>query len=68
MTSSRTRPRAIPRHWTPQQALAAFEMLDLMRDELWRVYAPDIQRAMRDDQQRAGPQQMIIPLDPDQPF
>ena len=58
----------LPDHWTPEQALAVFEMLDLMRDRLWLLYAADIQHAMRDDQQRVNPQQLPIPLEPDQPF
>ena len=68
MTASRTPPRALPRHWTPEQALAVFEMLDLMRDELWLAYAADIQRALRHEQQPIDPRELLIPLDPDQPF
>jgi hypothetical protein len=68
MTSPRTRPPALPRHWTPAQALAVFEMIELMRDELWLAYAADIQRALRRDQQPVDPRQLLIPLDPDQPF
>ncbi len=68
MTSPRTRPPALPRHWTPEQALAVFEMIELMRDELWLAYAADIQRALRREQQSVDPRQLLIPLDPDQPF
>ena len=58
----------LPDHWTPEQALAVFEMLDLMRDRLWLLYAADIQHAMRDDQQRIDPRQLPIPLDPNSSF
>jgi len=58
----------LPDHWTPEQALAVFEMIDLMRDRLWLLYAADIQKAMRDDQQRIDPQQLPIALEPDPPF
>lgn len=58
----------IPDHWTPEQALAVFEMIDLMRDRLWLLYAADIQRAMRQDQQLVDPRQLPIPLEPDPPF
>ncbi len=48
-----TRPRHIelPAHWSPAQALAAFELIDLIRDELWKVYGSAIQQALRDDLQ-----------------
>ena len=68
MTTSRIRPLALPDHWTPAQALAAFELIELMRDELWRVYAADIQRVLRNEQQRADPRQLSMPFDPNEPF
>jgi hypothetical protein len=43
---------ALPDSWSPEQALAAFELIDLIRDQLWAAYGPDIQRALRDDQQQ----------------
>ena len=58
----------LPDHWTPEQALAVFEIIDLMRDRLWLAYAADIQRAMRQDQQLVDPRQLPIPLEPDPPF
>ena len=47
--SRRTRP-TVPTHWTPQQALAVFEIVDALRDQVWELYAPQIQQAMRKDQ------------------
>ena len=55
----------LPSHWSPRQALAVFECLELIGDQLWLAYGLDIQRAWRD--------QLVIersPLDfdPDMPF
>jgi hypothetical protein len=55
----------LPSHWSPQQALAVFECLELIGDQLWLAYGPDIQRTWRE--------QLVIersPLDfdPDMPF
>ena len=55
----------LPAHWTPEQALAVFEILDLLRDELCAAYGPEIQQAFRDD---LMPEQGSLPLDPDEPF
>ena len=66
--SSCSRCLQLPDHWTPEQAMAVLEMIDLMRDRLWLVYAADIQRAMREDQQGVDPRQLSIPLETDPPF
>jgi hypothetical protein len=42
----------VPAHWTPAQAVAVFEMLDELRDSVWRSYGSQIQQALRED--RAG--------------
>jgi hypothetical protein len=55
----------LPQHWTPAQALAVFEAVDLLRDYLWATYGPEIQRALRDDRVTL---QHSLPLDPDEPF
>ena len=70
------RPHLLPDRWTPAQALAAFEMLDLLRDQLWLAYGPAIQRALRADlkpprhhsDQPRDPRQLALPFDPDPPF
>ncbi len=59
---------ALPDSWSPEQALAAFELIDLIRDQLWAVYGPDIQRALRDDQQQPDPRQLHINLGSDDSF
>jgi hypothetical protein len=62
-------PPILPDHWTPKQALAAFELLDFIRDQLWEQYRQDIQRAMRADRvTTADPRQLPIPLDGEPPF
>jgi hypothetical protein len=65
-----TPPRAItlPVDWSPKQALAAFEMIDLVRDHLWAAYGPAIQQAFRDNLQQTDPRQLTIDLDRDVPF
>lgn len=35
----------IPRHWTPEQALAVFEFLHTLRQALWEVYGSQVQQA-----------------------
>jgi hypothetical protein len=56
---------ALPSHWSPAQALAVFECLELLRDQLWLAYGPEIQRAWRD---QLAPQQLTLPIDPSDPF
>jgi hypothetical protein len=34
-----TTPFAIPAYWTPEQALAVFELLDDLRDAVWNHYS-----------------------------
>lgn len=39
----------IPQDWTPQQALALFEVLDALRDRLWDLYGIQIQQCLKED-------------------
>lgn len=55
----------IPRHWTPEQALAVFECLQALRHALWDAYGPQVQQAWRDQLVPDGPTSEI---DPDEPF
>lgn len=55
----------VPRHWTPEQALAVFECLHAMRQALWAAYGPEVQQAWRDQLVPAGP---MPEFDPDDPF
>ena len=38
----------VPLHWTPEQALAVLECLQLVREALWAVYGSQAQQAWRD--------------------
>jgi len=38
----------IPRSWTPEQALAAFELIDDLRDKVWAIYGCRLQAALRE--------------------
>jgi hypothetical protein len=55
----------IPRHWTPEQALAVFECLQLLRLAVWDAYGPQVQQAWREQLVPDGPPPEI---DPDVPF
>jgi hypothetical protein len=55
----------VPRHWTPEQALAIFECLQLLRQALWDSYGPQVQQAWRDQLMPDGPPPAF---DPDEPF
>jgi len=37
----------IPDHWTPETALAVFELINDLRDQIWSRYPIDIQDALR---------------------
>ena len=39
----------VPMHWTPAQATAVFEVLDELRESVWRRYGVQIQKALRRD-------------------
>lgn len=54
-----------PPHWSPAQALAVWECLNLLREQLWFAYGPEIQRAWR---HQLVPQQLTLPIDPGEPF
>lgn len=56
----------LPEHWSPEQALAAFECLHALRESLWALYGPQVQQAWRE-------QLLILDedppwFDPDAPF
>jgi hypothetical protein len=41
----------IPTYWTPEQAFAVFELIDDMRDAIWRCYAIQLQDQYRNQLQ-----------------
>ena len=52
---SRRPPPIVPTYWTPEQALAVFEILDELRDRVWGLYGPQIQQSMREDRCSTSP-------------
>lgn len=62
---SSTAAALIPQHWTPEQALAVFECLQLLRQVLWDSYGPQVQQAWREQLVPDGPPPEF---DPDEPF
>ena len=44
---------AIPTLWTPEQALAVFELLDELRDKIWTRYGGQIQALLSEEQRPA---------------
>jgi hypothetical protein len=65
MTSREAAPPLLPAHWSPEQALAVFECLQALREQLWTMYGPAVQQAWRD---QLAPQQPLPEIDPDEPF
>lgn len=51
----------LPAHWTPDQALAVFEIIELLRDQLWAAYGPAIQYALREDRRGGSPASLNAP-------
>jgi hypothetical protein len=47
-TSRTIIPLQIPTYWTPEQAFAVFELIDDLRDAIWRCYALQLQEEYRD--------------------
>jgi hypothetical protein len=64
-TSRPTAAFTLPSHWSPKQALAVFECLELLREQLWLAYGPNIQRAWRD---QLVTDRAPRDFDPDSPF
>jgi len=42
----------IPRTWTPEQALALFELIDDLRDKVWALYGDRMQALLREQRER----------------
>jgi hypothetical protein len=41
---------AIPTTWTPEQALAVFELIDDLRDKIWPLHGRQIQHILQQEQ------------------
>ncbi len=64
-SSTTATPPAVPRHWTPEQALAVAECLQAMREALWQVYGAQMQQAWCEQLMPTG---TPPEFDPDAPF
>ena len=64
-SATSARPTVVPTHWSPEQALAVFECLQAMREELWTLYGPEVQQAWRE---QLMPEEDMPDFDPDAPF
>ena len=47
-------PLLVDAHWTPEQAVAVIELLDDLREQILRHYAPQVQAYYRDNLIQAG--------------
>ena len=45
----------LPTHWSPEQAVAVFEILDELRKHVWARYGLQIQQVLRDERSTAAP-------------
>jgi hypothetical protein len=59
-------PLAIPTYWTPEQAIAVFELVDDLRERIWSFYQTDLQDMTRQERQPAPVDPLEI--DDDLPF
>ena len=58
-------PLAIPTYWTPEQAIAVFELVDDLRETIWSIYQTNLQDLTR--QQRQSPAIDRIEIDDNDP-
>ena len=56
----------VPEHWTPEQALAVHEALEVLGNALWRVYGTQIQQRLFEEQ-GVDTSQLDL-FDPDDPL
>lgn len=55
---------SLPAHWSPEQALAIFEFLQAMREQLWQQYGTVAQQAWVDQLMPGEPLERPNPNDP----
>lgn len=59
----------LPAHWSLEQAVAVFEILDEPREHVWARYGLQIQQLLRNDRSTAAPATHDIDIDEgDVPF
>jgi hypothetical protein len=64
-TTPTTPALVVPAHWSPEQALAVFECLQVLRQALWAAYGPQVQQAWRE---QLMPDTQPPEFDLDEPF
>ena len=57
----------IPTYWTPEQAFAVFELIDDLREAIWRCYGMQLQDEYRDQLQPHTADRPETATDPDNP-
>ena len=57
----------LPDHWTPEQALAVHEALDVLGDALWRCYGPQMQELLLEERFSDTQTPQLNLFDPDDP-
>ena len=60
----RSIPVEIPVTWTPEQALAVYELLDDLRERIWEIYDLRLQDLLREQRLSPGPDDSDDPLPP----
>lgn len=65
LLSTESAAKVIPTHWTPEQALAAWECLHAVREALWALYGPQMQQAWVEQLEPDAPEP---DFDPGAPF
>jgi hypothetical protein len=55
-------PFVVPEDWTPEQALAVFELLDDLRELICALYLPEMQGLLREE--RSQPEPPVNKRDP----
>ena len=54
-------PLEIPTYWTPEQAIAVFELVDDLRETIWAIYQTNLQELTHQQRQSAP----VDPIDDD---
>jgi hypothetical protein len=58
----------IPVTWTPEQALAVFELLHDLREKIWEIYNFRVQDLLREQQQSPSDSDDPLPPIQSEPF
>lgn len=56
-------PMTLPTDWSPEQAVAVFEILDALRERVWARYGLQIQQVLRDERGTAVTAEHDIHID-----